>query len=1499
VERIKRHILIVLSACSAVVLVLSLTSLIVLNSGLLDRMAKDQAIALFNDKLFGRLELQELHLQFPNKVTLINPRIYGPGDNTPALKATSVSLKFNFLTLLQPKIKRIYLRRLTADSLNARITTQKNGKLNLELIFTSRDPDSTKTQLEHFFCKNLQIKNSRLFYTGGTHSGNLQAGVQHINLELSKFTIKKKLVTGTLDALQFNFPSSQFSLRQASGQFYFSENRSEFLGLKAVSNKSSAELSTTIDRFNIFSRQWQQQLARSTSFLTVQKLALHSDDLKILFPAYTLPAGIYTFKGNARGKRDNVEILEAKVTHLKSNIDLKGELLNLDNSNALGYRLKCDSSRIAAPFLESLLKESPYKEIASKTGDITFVGHAQGNLNAVKTDITTLSSLGEVSVSAEASKTKSGELTSKGKFVLKGFQPHKLFVTGSSEKSLVNASGSFEGKVAGKKINLLTADIKLANSFWRTQQVSEGSLSLKYNGKLLNNALFLKNKATSFNLDSAIDFSDTTPRYHANGKASGLDLSTIVGSNAYKSDLNGVFAVQGSGYDPKSMNVAAVLQFSPSTINGFQLKEHSKAAFDITQTAGSSRTSISSDFLDVSADGDYSLEELIELGKLAGSGISRELSTQNIWNSALPRPTAALHTLTKPFSVNYRIAVKDIAPLEMLFPYKDLTLQGSADGRAVYRNGLCSIGSSISIARLQLRNDVLFENLSMTTAMECSINGTQKASASGKTSAITVGRKKTGTALFSGRYTPSQLDGALELVLPNPEQSFSTKFSATRESSSYNLLFQQLAIKDTPGVWKAAENSRIIIGKTSARFNRFTIAKGSQETVLDGELSNLLPGSFQCVLSNVELDELKRFSITPFLGKLSGTVNASLTVSGNPNAKTSSLNVSGKSVRYDKFLIGTLQCNALHNGNFLRFDLHSSVPSMNTIDGAGTIPLVLNFYPFQFRMPEQQAISISVHSDNLSAQSLTLLPFFESAEGIIPTTLKIEGKTPKPDIFLTSHLRNTKIKVEPTQVSYVLNGEVYVTPNSIEMRNISVNDNLNGSGKIDGVVKLEKLQPMGLYLDSKFDNLLLFNKKDRQDETSFGTITATSNNLRLRGTLSEPMAEGELRVNAADYSLYRTGANVNTKYIGIDKFIDFVPRNPVVNAQGIEALNKPAKQTEFYHSLIDILQIKNLRLSSVEPLKYTVIFDRIRGEQLETSINNLSLVVNKSNQQYRLFGSVNVVGGKYKFSNTNFDLQDGGKITWNNVDIRSAVMDNLYGNRYLSATNQLTSERDNVKLLIAITGTLNEPLVTMGYYLNEQTQPYASSNMIGGKSSQIDPNAELNVISMLLSKQWYARPGSNGQVSNIAVSSVGMSAGSGLLSSQFSKVIQNFAGLESFNVNVGMDKRGTLSGLDLYVALSVPGTDGKVRFIGSGSAPTLKDSPLSNYYGTEQKIEYRVTPKIYLETYRSYGLNANGTSSTNLQAPSEIWGASVSYRERFQTWDQFWKRLIPSSDKKK
>ncbi len=1509
-ERIKHYSLKLLTALLAFMLLLSFASLIVLNSGVLDRFAKNLAIRLFNEKLSGRLELQELHLKFPNNVTLINPRIYAPGEKTPALEARTFSLQFNFLTLLRPDIKTLYVHRLTADSLSARVIEEKNGKLNLDLIFTSRDPDSTKAPLEHFFCKNLRVNNSNLSYSGKIIRGdNVNISAKEINLELSELTVKKKLLKGTLDHLKFNIPKSHFLLQQASGKFLFSETRSEVLALKAASSHSHAELSATFNHFNIFSHQLQNQLALSTSFLNIQELTIQSDDLKLLRPELVMPSGLYTFKGNARGKKDNVQIVDALLTHLKSRVIVKGELLNLLNRNAFAFALNCDSSKIAESFVESLMKENSQKEIARKIGDITFFGTAKGNLNAVKADITTLSAVGKASVAAEASRKESAQISCKGTFALKEFKPH-IFMAPGSGKSLVNASGSFEGRTDNKEVRQLTLDMKVADSFWQNQPVKEGSISVNYGNSLLNTSLFLKNDLTSFTLDGGIDWKDNAPRYHASGKTTRFDISKILDSKKFTTDLSGVFAIQGSGFDPGMLNVAAVMQFAPSTINGFELKEHSKASVEIAQNAASSRASINSDFLDIIAEGDYSFEELINLGKLAVSGISREIAGQNIWQTTLPAPVTAGNTLKKPFTVNYHITVKDISPLSLFLPMQNLTLQGKAEGRAVYRNGQCSISSSINLASLHSHDNLFLENLSLEAGVECDGNRAPQASLSGKASSITVAGKKAGNAVFSSRYTPSHLDAALDIAIPDPAQSMSVKFTALKSNSGYELLFNHLSIKDAAGIWQAEENSRIMLGSTSAKFNHFTLEKGTQRAAFDGELSNSQPGSFQCTLSNFELNELKRFALDPALDRLSGTINASLTVSGNPASKTSSLTLNGQGLRFDKFTIGTLQGNALHLGNELRFKVHSNAPlpekfsekaspSLNTIDGSGTIPLVLNYYPLQFHTAEQQTISASFQSDNLSAQFLEyLLPFFSSAEGIIPTTLKIEGKTPKPDIYLTAHLRNTKIKIEPTQVSYQLNGEVYVTPKALELRDITVSDNLRGNGKIDGMVMLEKLEPRELSLTGRFNKLLLFNKKDQQDETSFGSITGTTNNILFHGNLSAPVVEGELRIEATDFSLYRAGANKSAKYLGVDKFIEFVSRYPSRSpAGGIKNNGVEAKPTEFYYSLIDILQINNLRLSSIEPLKYTVIFDRIRGEQLETSINNLSLIVNKNNQQYRLFGSVNIIGGKYKLSNTNFDLQNGGKITWNNVDIRSGVMDNLYGNKYVNASNQQTGERDNVNLLLAITGTLNDPQVAMGYYLNEQTQPYASINMIGGKSSQIDPNAELNVISMLLSKQWYIKPGSVGQSGNIAVSSVGFSAGSGILSSRISRVIQDIGGLESFNINVGMDKRGALSGLDLYFALSVPGTDGKVRFIGTGGSADIGGSTTSNYYGTSQKIEYRVTPKIYIEAYRSFGQGGSLTSSSNLQKPAETWGTSLSYKERFQTWDQFWKHLIPSSNK--
>jgi len=1511
VERVKHYTLKVLTIFSAIMLLLSFSVMIVLNSGLVDLLAKDRLISIFENKFFGRIELQELHLTFPNNVTLVRPRIYAIDDKKPALEARTISMKLNILSLLQPNLRSLYLPLLKADSLHANVVQQKSGKLNLELIFTRRDTDSTKTIFDHFFCKSMQINNGTVSFKGNINSpDDLHFTLNDIKLGLSEFTIKKRFIKGVLEHLRFNTPEHHFSLQQASGQFLFSETRSEVLTLKVASKKSHAEISATVDHFNIFSRQKEQPFLPGNSFFNVQEIAVDRDEFKQFYPSLDIPAGLYVLKGNAKGKQDNIEVIDALLTHLKSKIAVKGTLLNLKNSQAFAYDLKCDTSKISFPFIASFLKEEKQKNFAKKAGDIIFLGTAKGTLNAVKTDLTMICDAGEAVLNGEGLREDSGQVTSNGKITLKNFKPHKLVET-VNITSILNAAGNYEAKVKNREFDLVKLEMKIGDSFWQNQQVQEGTLSAIYSDKAVKSTLSLKNNLTALNLESEIEWKNDSPRYQASGKAVKVNLSNVFDLKGITTDLSGTFDMQGSGFDPKMLNISGTLQFAPSLINGFELKDNTKASIDIVQNATTSRVKINSDFIDVLAEGNYSFQELLSLGQLARSGIVSEITTQNIWPTTLGTPLTAENTFDKPFTIKYGIVVKDLSPLILLLPIQGISLEGGAEGQVSYRNGQCLINSSIALSSLQARNTLFLKKLSMELGLECNTLGIQQASVSGKAESMTISGKNTGNALFSALYSSSRLDASLDLAIPNPAQKVSAKFTATKNGEGYELLFKTLSLKDASGVWQTADNSSIMVSKTSAKCSRFTITKGVQEAIFDGELSNSLPGTFQCTLNNLDINELKRFALNPSVEKVSGRINASVQVSGEPGLKTSNFKVTGENIRYDKYTIGTVSGNGHHYDNQLHFTMHSNVPipetiqekgahSTSTIDGNGIIPLVINFFPLQFHTAEQQTVNASFRSDNLSAQFVEyLFPIFSSVEGTIPTVLQIQGKMPKPEISMTTRLRNTKIRIEPTQVAYQLNGDAYVTPNTIELRDITINDNLKGNGVINGVITLEKFKPKTLSLSAKVNTLLLFNKKDRQDETSFGTITGTTNNIQVHGNLSAPVVEGEMRIDAADFSLYRSGANESAKYVGIDKFIGFIPRNKkAANTIKPESEVTPAK-TEFYHSVLDILQIQQLKLSSIEPLKYTMIFDSNRGEQLETSINNLSLILNKNNQQYSLFGSVNIVGGKYKFSNSNFDLLDGGQIAWNNVDMRSGVMEYLYGSKYVSALSQQNGDRDKVNMLLAITGTLNNPQVTMGYYLNEQTQPYSSGNMIGKYSSQIDPNAELNVISMLLSKQWYVRPGTSGQISNIAVSSAGYSAGTGIISSRISRVIQDIGGLESFNVNVGVDNSGALSGLDLYFALSVPGTEGKVRFIGTGSSPDLSGAAFSDYYGTAQKIEYRITPKVYAEAFRSFGLNGTATSSSNLQKPAETWGISLSYKERFHSWTEFWNRLIPSSERKR
>jgi len=1483
-----------MTAASAVVIVLCIAAALALNSGMVDQFAKKQVLSLFNDEFRGQLELKEVRLRFPDEVTIVTPAIFEEKATQPAARAQSITLKFNFLSLLRPKITMLSFREVDVDGLQASLFEYPDGKLNIEKIFTRKHPEKPEVlAIGKFRARALKIRNGSVSWKPkNSPAYRLNA----LSLDMSRVFVAKYEFMGTIRQMQFAMPDRGLTVKKSSGTLEFSSVRSDVIGLELETGKSNAKLSISVDGLDIFSGITKKSLLQNRTFVHVESMSIDTSELNRLIPVPALPAGVYQIKGDAKGTLGDLEILPTSIAQDGSHIAFKGEMLNLLEPKNLSFNLQIGKSAISPALLAHMLADERYRKLARDAGEITFSGMLRGRLDQWKSGIDFKTAIGSGKAAFETKRLAEKRYQADGTFSLEKAEPHR-FLGIAQVRSGFSGTGAFRGTVSGSGVESAHVEASIKSAFWQQQAISSGSVTLDLVGKKLDLSTDLKSpEGGSLVMAGLVDFSTAAPSYEAGGTVRKLDLSKATGLQEYRSDLNGRFDLKGQGLDFDSLNLKTSMVLEPSSFSDFRFRERSTVSASIAQNAGASTVSFESEAFDLAVLGNASLAQMLETLRTVSSCIAKETGSA----PAAPFPGGA-----SPYAFNYKITIRDITPLRPLLSAREFQFTGTAVGKAAYAGGRLSLDSDISNASLSSGSSLRMDSAALTGSMQCTAAGVEVAHVSGTAGSLNLFGRELKSLRLNSSYDNGRLAASLDLAMPRFAEKLSAAITARRSGNVATIAIDRLALTTPKGIWQTVPGGALDVAKESVQFNRVRFAKGAQSLQLDGLLSNSVPGTFRGALSGLDLAEAKYFWLDPALKPMNGTVNAIYTVSGAPGAKTSDLDLRGAGVTYDELKIGAVHLTARHVGEQLRFEYESrgaasaTDVSANTIVGSGSIPLVLNYSSAQVRIPENRPISVSMHSDDLSARIVTfLVPIFDYAEGVIPTALRVTGSMPKPEIFLTTQLRDTTIRVAPTQVTYRVNGQITGTPSRIDLGRVELIDSQESRGFVSGMIGLDGLKPVTVNLGGSFRNLLLYSKKDMKDDTSFGTITGTTDNLRFYGDLSAPVAEGDLMVTSANFSLYRKGSSESAKYIGVDKFIKFVPRRPSQKPVATVA-TQPAGYPQFHYNLLDILQIRNLRLTCNTPIKGTMIFDRIRGERIEGTLNNLSLVVNKTGQRYSLFGSVDITGGKYNFSNTSFDLENSGRLSWNNEEIREGRLIDIYGGKLVTATDVQTGERDNVKLLIAVSGTIEKPDVRMGYYLNDDPQPYSAVSMIGRQSSHVDANADLNVISLLFSRQWYLNPERQASRGVNPVSSVGFSAGTGLLSSQVSNIVQNLAGLESFNFNLGTSAKGNLSGLELNYAMLVPGTNGKIRFVGTNRTPVSGSTNTTNdyYAGSSQKIEYRVSPKVYVEAFRSDGISSNDAAYTNLQKPSENWGASVSYREKFHTWSQFWDHLFDGKKK--
>lgn len=444
-DRVRTYTIRLLAAFSAALLALVLVTAFVINSGTFDKLAKDRIETLFNEEYRGRLSLGEVRLSFPDQVTIISPAVFEENAPVPALSAGKIRAQFNFLSLLKPELTTLSFQELEADHFNGRIVVEGDGKLNLQKIFAKRDPNKPKTvDIETFRCRKISIRNSSLLFAPLNAP---RYDFRNLNADISRFLIGKKELTGTVERLRLTMPERNFRLVKASGMIALSPKRSEVIGLDLETEKSSARLSASFDGLDIFSGISFEKISKSQSFVHVESVKLHTDDLKLIKGLPELPAGTYSLRGDAKGTLADLRIMPSVFEHDGSHVAFHGEALNISTPKSLSFKVQVDKSRLSSYLLGQIAGNERLKRLAKESGGIDFSGLLQGKLDEWLADFSFRTAIGSGSAAVKARKSGEDKYAASGTFSLEKTEPHRLFGLEKTSSGF-SGSGSFTGTVS-------------------------------------------------------------------------------------------------------------------------------------------------------------------------------------------------------------------------------------------------------------------------------------------------------------------------------------------------------------------------------------------------------------------------------------------------------------------------------------------------------------------------------------------------------------------------------------------------------------------------------------------------------------------------------------------------------------------------------------------------------------------------------------------------------------------------------------------------------------------------------------------------------------------------------------------------------------------------------------------------------------------------------------------------------------------------------------------
>ena len=1333
--------------------------------------------------------------------------------------------------------------------------------------------DTTSSVSNPFRVTNVNLIDSRFAYVDDTRD-SIKDGMNYnhfelidVNVKIRDLMVSEGIFTSTIDQLSCLDPASGLNVKRLSTQYYYSEdsmcfkNTNAFIGSSYISQDmcfyyhGSGELSDFNDKVDIKAKLVDTYLA--------------TEDIAQFDPSMLKYNDKYYFSGNFEGKVNNFDLRDFKVhfgkkSYLSGDFDFEG----LPYFYETFIRANLTSSNVDPKDLRIYLSAEQY-DVIKDMDELGFEGDFVGfSTNFVTTgqffspygkiiaDINIkfpyLSKLsyytGEISVTDFDFGGFSGDPLL-GKLSLSG----KIDGSGFSKKS---ASFTLKAKMpklefAGYECREIEADGEFASELF------DGKLSINDpNLKLISNGLIdTREKKDSIKLDVNLIKADL--------QALGLFDKNAVISSHFRVNMKGIQLDTIKGYTEILKTAAFIGNQSLyiDSIRVFSKKRNNQQELDVY-----------SDLFSLNLFGSFKYSQVM----------NRSLNLLEEYKLLLLNKKDTLrvpNNIPSPFSLNYKLTLKNITPLLKLLGSDISISKGEFEG--YFTGGAVSeFTMKAHTDFIQKGQNILYDNH---LDIYSSIITDERPYA--KTNIHLQSKKQNFLSLTQAEnmdITFDWYDDKIDLSFYAKEQKKDNRviFNSVityHENQNIEARIKHADVKVFNTIWDIQSGNSVAYKNGNIIFDKVRSNSGDQLIKFEGKISKDPRDVFTLGIENLKLENLSALTKSNIKGEL----DAKVSLKDFYNKLTLESALSIELLEVNKFLVGTVASHMQWFADETRMNLNLSLNNKQK----KVINIQGDYFP-----SHQDSINFKVdfNEAKLSIWQGFLLKYVTDLEGELNASAHLTGNLRNPLIAGKGKLKNGRLVMDYLKTEYRFNGDIELDNEKLGVKKFKIYDINDSEAVVTGGIFHNRLRDFLFNLNINFDDFRVLNT-DKNDNKLYYGIINSSGEVNLIGNLD--LLEITVKARTNKGTQFFIPLDVSSSYEQGD-FIRFVKVNDYSSAQAkIDQIEK-----------IDLKGINlNFEIDVTEDALCQIIFDRASGDILRIRGNGELQLSIDPEYEFNLIGDYRVSEGAYNFTlgniliNKEFQIQDNSVISWHGnpyqgtMDIEAtynqlASLSPLYSNNRSDSTlakHPDVKKKYPTQVTLYLDGALTGPSIDFDIQINEYPRTITTdggllhsleTDIAAFKNRLANDEQELKkqVFSLILLRRF--SPENTFDATGTLSSSV-----SELFSNQFS----NWASQLDDNLEVSLDLTDLSSDAlkTMQLRLGYTTLDGRLNISRAGGFTKNEyQSDFANIAG-EWTVEYLLTEngKFKVKMY-----NRNNYSPLRIKGTNSITaGFSFQYLERF------------------